>query len=249
MRVVFCSSKTRAEIEALLAGLKLSQPFVAENGGGIFVPDGYFSFSLGEFPLESGFRVIALGAPYASLVRALDEAGKELGVELTGFSRMSVEEVAQVCGLGLVEASRAKLRQFDEPFSIPPGRGDEIETELRAAVARRGLCVVQGGRFFHITGVHDKGIAVRRLNELFERELGSIDTIGIGDSANDLPMLAAVGRPILVRKPSGDFDDVVLAALPGIAQSPGIGPAAWAAAVREIAGQYSARKRKGRASD
>ena len=39
--VVPCSSKTREEIDALVAALRLDGPFIGENGGGIGIPAGH----------------------------------------------------------------------------------------------------------------------------------------------------------------------------------------------------------------
>src|SRR5512135_2792694 len=41
--LILCSSKTRAELEAYRVQLDNHHPFIAENGGGIFIPRGYFS--------------------------------------------------------------------------------------------------------------------------------------------------------------------------------------------------------------
>ncbi len=41
--LVLCSSKTRAEIEVYRKRLNNKHPFISENGGGIFIPEGYFS--------------------------------------------------------------------------------------------------------------------------------------------------------------------------------------------------------------
>ena len=40
--LIICSSKTRSEIEYYREKLSNNHPFVSENGGGIFLPEGYF---------------------------------------------------------------------------------------------------------------------------------------------------------------------------------------------------------------
>jgi len=40
--LVICSSKTRKEIEYYRKKLDNNHPFISENGGGIFIPKGYF---------------------------------------------------------------------------------------------------------------------------------------------------------------------------------------------------------------
>src|SRR3989338_10179164 len=44
--LVLCSSKTRAEIEEYRRRLDNGHPFIAENGGGVFISHGYFSVPL-----------------------------------------------------------------------------------------------------------------------------------------------------------------------------------------------------------
>ena len=40
--LVLCSSKTRTEIELCRRKIACDDPFIAENGGGIYIPEGYF---------------------------------------------------------------------------------------------------------------------------------------------------------------------------------------------------------------
>ncbi|MFQ6092792.1 MAG: HAD hydrolase family protein [bacterium] len=60
----------------------------------------------------------------------------------------------------------------------------------------------QGGRFYAVMGSNDKGKAVSLLTDLYRKQHGVIWTVGIGDSENDAPLLAAVDLPVLVQKPN-----------------------------------------------
>jgi predicted mannosyl-3-phosphoglycerate phosphatase (HAD superfamily) len=44
--IVFCSSKTRAEIETILEELPVKNPFIIENGAAIYVPLDFFQFPI-----------------------------------------------------------------------------------------------------------------------------------------------------------------------------------------------------------
>ncbi len=55
------------------------------------------------------------------------------------------------------------------------------------------------------------------------------ETVGIGDSLNDLPLLLNVDHPILVQKPDGSYDPDI--DLPSLIRAPGIGPAGWNQAI------------------
>ena len=141
------------------------------------------------------------------------------------------EEVAERMGLPLQEAAWAKQREYDEPFVIegPASLADEI----RRLAESRGLRCTSGGRVHHLMGPSDKGIACRYLidcyRRLFARESEPVVTVGLGDSLNDLPMLAVVDRPILVPKPDGTYDPRI--DLPHLVRAPGIGPIGWNRAV------------------
>jgi mannosyl-3-phosphoglycerate phosphatase len=59
-----------------------------------------------------------------------------------------------------------------------------------------------------------------------------IETIGIGDSINDAPLLGMVDYPILVQKSDGSYDpDIHLA---GMIRAPGIGPVGWNEAILDL---------------
>ncbi len=232
--LVICSSKTRKEIEWYRKKLDNRHPFSTENGGGIFIPAGYFD------PLEppagltltseAGYSRISLGAPYRTLRRIVEELRNE-GFEITGFGDMSTAEVAAVTGLSEESAAVARERDFDEPFLFD---ADESATgKLREAVRDKGFNLTQG-RFFHLLGDNDKGKAVAVLAGLYRRKHGTITTIALGDGLNDQPMLERVDCPILVKRPDGVHDPRIL--VHGLVRAEGIGPDGWNRALLELLG-------------
>lgn len=231
--LVLCTSKTRAEVLPLWKELGLRHPFVVENGGAIYVPRNYFPFALPTARVEAGFQVLELGQRYETLVRALDEAAKTSGVTVRGFSRMSDKEVAQLCGLPLAAARRARQREYDEPFRLEKATSQQQERFWRW-LQQRGLRWREGGRFHHLMGDNDKGRAVSRLAELFRQQYGQVRTVGLGDSPNDLDFLAEVDLPVLVAQPGGGHDSEARSKLPHVELARGAGPAGWNAAVLKL---------------
>jgi mannosyl-3-phosphoglycerate phosphatase len=221
--LISASSKTRVEIERLRANLDHHHPFIVENGGGVFIPKSYFDFPLEGAVLRGPYQVIELGLPYGALRLALKEIAHALNCRIRGFGDMTVEEVAERMGLSSSDALLAKQREYDEPFIIEsaPPPVDAIRHKAEA----RGLRCTSGGRFYHLMGPSDKGLACRYLIDCYRRRYGAITTVAIGDSFNDLPMLAVVDRPVLVQRTDGTYDPNIT--LPNLFREQGIGPMGW----------------------
>jgi len=232
--VVFCSSKTRAEIEHIRQAAEVTDPFIVENGGAIYVPETYFPFAIEGSVLHEGSKVIEMGEPYSKIIALFRACRSEFpGLGVIGFSDMTIKEIALECGLTLAEAQRAKDRKYSEPFRFSNPTVEDIRLFLQR-ITQMGLRFSAGGRYYHLQGRFDKGTSVRILNEMFFRAYGLIETVGIGDSPNDLPMLNNVDMPIIVKRPSGNHDPGLTAQFSGVRLTERIGPSGWADAVMQL---------------
>ncbi len=220
--LVLASSKTRAEMEPLARALGLETALIVENGGAVLVP-----------VAGGGYETLACGVARAALLDALGAIGRETGAGIAGFASFSAERVAELTGLDLSAATRALEREWDEPFLLAD---EELAPAVAAAAARRGLAVTRGGRFFHLTGRSDKGGALRLLLARSAARGERRSSVGLGDAGNDLSLLAAVDRPIVVPRPSGRPDPALAAALPAAELAPAPGPVGWNAAVLAVLG-------------
>jgi mannosyl-3-phosphoglycerate phosphatase len=226
---IIVSSKTRAEIEVLRRDMNHRHPFVVENGGAAFIPKGYFGWPVPEAMVRDGYEVLEWGRPHADLLRALEEAAASQQYEVKGFSQMSADEVCRATGLSPTQAARAQRREYDEPFLALDPRG---RSRLLGAIQRAGFRWTHGGRLYHICGTHDKGTAVRAILDLFARRHGKVKSIGLGDSLNDLPLLAAVDVPVVIRS----RHSVVPFGVAGARRTRSVGPRGWNEAVTELIG-------------
>jgi mannosyl-3-phosphoglycerate phosphatase len=222
--LVLCSSKTQAEMELLVSELGLPWPYAVENGGAIVVPAGTFRPGI-DPAVVTPVGLVELGTARDTLVRELHEIALETGAAVIGFSTLQPSDVVRLTGLSPDRAARALQRRYDEPFLL---QGDG--TAVAAAAAHRGLRVTRGARFLHLTGPVDKGDALRRLLGMYAADGRRFETIGLGDAPNDLALLRAVDRPVVVPRPSG-LDPDLAAALPHAERAPRPGPFGWACAV------------------
>ena len=86
----------------------------------------------------------------------------------------------------------------------------------------------------HLLGNVDKGAALRIIRAGFRRKFPNRNfrAVAIGDSPNDFEMLKAADIRILVKKPDGTHDTG--GNIPGLINSPGIGPAGWNESVLRV---------------
>ena len=229
--VVLVSSKTRAEMEKLRMKLSIHDPFISENGGGVFIPRKLFGTLSSGTLIEKDLCKLSLGVPYSRLVNALGEIRNELGLNIKGFSDMSIREISQVTGLGLEDCESAAMREYDEPF-ISLDKGPVDRRALFTAAREKGLSITEGGRFFHLHGDNNKGLALEKLVSWYKKFLGNIFTIALGDSPNDFSMLERTDYPILIQS-QRDLSELKQK-IPRLKITREFGPEGWNSAVLEM---------------
>jgi mannosyl-3-phosphoglycerate phosphatase len=235
--LVLNSSKTRAEIELWRRRLGNQDPFIVENGGAIFIPEGYFGFEPEGAVRRDGYDVIELGVRYDALVEALNAAVRESACEVRAFHKLSVPEVAELCGLPLEQAGLAKAREYDEAFQI---LSPQRQQALLDGIERRGLRWTRGGRLYHILGESDKARAVRILRDCYLRKQGDVHLVGLGDGLNDAAFLREVDEAVVMPSPQLEL---LLREVPGASVAPAPGPRGWNQSVLTLMRRHAATAR------
>jgi mannosyl-3-phosphoglycerate phosphatase len=190
--LVLCSSRTRAEIEAFQQSLGLNCPFVAERGCAAFVPAGYFPCDVAGTRDVGGYHAFEFGRPFADIVQTLRRVAKRHNVELVTFEEMSVEEVARDCGLTLLRARLAKLREYGEFFRLIDARSSTHQRLFKALEGATLRCTA-GDRFHHVTSSIPPARAVDCLYSLYKRAFGAARCVGASDAI--APFSRAPGDP------------------------------------------------------
>ncbi len=227
--LVIVTSKTRTEVEHLQTEMNIADPFITENGGGIFFPDSPVIKGPAGGEKDGKYFVIRLGAAYGDIRKFFVKASSRFAIR--GFGDMTAAEIADLAGLSDIDAERARCREFTEPF-LAENESDVAEMERMAR--NDGFKITKGGRFFHLIGIgQDKGIAVEKVIDIFQEKENQerFVTIGIGDSENDLPMLRQVDIPVLIPRPRHGFLDVQM---PGLVRAREPGARGWNSAVGRI---------------
>jgi len=226
--LVLTTSKTRKEVEAILAEMNLLEPFIVENGAALFFPARYRGWDLAGGVRFQSYVVFKLGVSYAEVRAFVKRRASRFGIK--GFGDWSVEEIAEITGLPPEKVGPAKEREFTEPFL--PGDEKKME-ELRRLALKEGIASHTGRDVLpsHRAG-QDKGKAVEIAQGLFRRNWGDgVRFVGIGDSANDIPMLERVDVPVLIPHLDGSFERVDL---PNLIRASSPGSRGWNETVEGI---------------
>jgi len=225
--LVFCTSKTRSEVEYYRSILNNWHPFIVENGGALYMPERYFPQTINAPVYRDGCAVIEFGSPYNELIQSIARASADSGCSVRGFNQMSVEEISERCRMPLASARLAKQREYDEPFEILSGDAGR----LMEAITRQKKRCIRGGSFYHIIGANDKAHCVNLLRHFYEKNYRRlVVTAGLGDGMNDVGFLNLVDIPILLQ--SAAIANLKKAVPSG--QEWPSGPQGWNAAVLDI---------------
>ncbi|MBV17749.1 MAG: mannosyl-3-phosphoglycerate phosphatase [Thalassospira sp.] len=230
--LIAVSSKTLAELDHIQMNYGLFDGLIGENGGVISL-DG---------------EVEQPGPSSQTIDSARDAIIAAVNVPLGSFRTVPPEMIATETGLTLDDAIRAGQRHCSDPLIWQPSEQDiEIATDIASQFS---LKLVKGGRFHTLCGPSNKGAAMKRMLErlVVSGRLGdgdgngdgdtntAITTIALGDSANDIPMLAAADIAVQIPPKRGIRSEPLLTHS-DLRIAPYPGPEGWNAALQSILDQ------------
>lgn len=172
---VFCSQRTRAQVESTRQAFGIFHPFLTESGGAAFLPERYFGTEVENTRKVGGYQAVEFATQYDAVVEAVRRAAERLNVGVIGFSDMSVEQVARECRLSLLEARLAKLREYGEPFRLLSAN-PVAERRLFRALEATGLTCRRGTDFHLATAAKGPQSGIALLTRLYRIAFGSVVT-------------------------------------------------------------------------
>ncbi len=200
--IVLCSSKTRAELEFIQQTLGIADPFICEHGAASFIPDDYFDAEIPGARELSGYQAVEFGRTYADVVEVLRRTTGRLRIGILAFSEMSIDDVARECGLPLLQARLAKLREYEERFRVLDP-DPAASHRLGKAISGSHLRCVDGDPFDYVGAPVDHRLGVNLLNGLYRGARASVLTIGVTDRGGEDGLETLVDQVIEI--PREDF--------------------------------------------
>jgi mannosyl-3-phosphoglycerate phosphatase len=166
-------------------------------------------------------------------VATLRRTASRLNIEVVGFSDLSIEEVASECGISLLQARLAKLREYSEPFRIrdaTPGAISRLFKGLRAG----GLVCARRGAYYEV-GVTRQDVGAECVRILYGRAFGEILLVAFGDYSGAAPLLRHADVPLVVQSSRPEETAQLLTDVPAARLSVADSITTWAEVVLDIA--------------
>lgn len=234
------TSKTFAELMSLREKIQLDTPFIVENGAAIYIPKSTFPEQPEDTESEGDYWVKAFSQPRQFWLVLLAQYAGDFKSCYKGFSDMTNDELSLATGLSLKDAHLANTRQYSEPLSWLGD--DKQKNDFTIAMQAAGANVLQGGRFVHISGKCNKGIAMSWLSKQYAQYYKQHDaqgrlnvitkSIALGDSFNDNDMLEAADIAVQIKSPKHSYPE--LFRTDNLWQSQQTGPSGWTECLQQI---------------
>ncbi len=229
--VIYNTSKTQAELRYWRQQTNNHHPFIVENGSAIYIPNNYCVHNPSSSEGED--QIIQLGIKRTEILTWLSDQCQSFTGDFIHFAQLCAEELVNITNLPAMQAELALQREYSEALQWI---GDEEKKSRFIRHAQNsGYKVLIGGRFLHVLGNTNKGLASQTLCEhLLAEQLiqaKQLTTIACGDSDNDIDMLEWANLAILVRSIHRDFPAIDNT---NRIQTKAIGPEGWAEALDKL---------------
>ena len=185
---VWLTSRSRLQFDDARRRHGHTQPFIAEEGCAVYLPEGYFHLTpVADTPRAKKAATVRLGRftciPVAEALPAAADAlqalSQDTGVPVVTLRSLSPRELAQNTGLPQKEAESARQRDFDEIFFFA-GTSDEEAKKFLEEGRNRNLQFRQHGVLWSAAIGASVQRCIRELAKLYDRALRyHVHTLGI----------------------------------------------------------------------
>jgi len=230
--LIATSMQSAEEVIPLIQALDLADPFIVENGGAIYVPDGSLKIEFKHNKRIQDYRVIELATSRQEIRHKLAAVRRQGEFKIEEFSKLRPDQTSDWSDLSPEQIRAAQSREYSEMVTFRGENGDL--QRFQAEIELQQMRLMRYGDYFLVSGDHDEGSAVRLLLQLYREAHPDrpVISVGLSDSYLGSAMLHAVDIPILVRKEDGRFDEQV--GRYGLKFTRNPGPVGWNQAVIAI---------------
>ncbi|HZV59129.1 MAG TPA: hypothetical protein VFF42_02230 [Candidatus Eremiobacteraceae bacterium] len=195
---VWVTNRSRLEFDAARRKHAHTHPFIAEDGSGIYLPEGYFNLRPEKTIRLGRFTCVPMAEALPAATNALEALSEQTNVPVVALSSLSPRELAQNTGLPQREAELVRQRDFDELFFFAGASEKDIRRFVQAGREKKYELRQHGVMWSLAIGASLKR-CIQSLSKLYDRALRYHPTImGIAKSEESKELFAACDRSILL---------------------------------------------------
>jgi predicted mannosyl-3-phosphoglycerate phosphatase (HAD superfamily) len=167
---VWLSSRSRLQLDEPRRRAGHTEPFLAEDGCGVYLPEDYFHLKPTETVRLGRFTCIPVAKQQPAAAEALESLSEDVGVPIVPLRSLSPRELAQNVGLPNHEAELARQRDFDELFFFA-GASEEDISRFKSRAEQENLSLREQGVLWSLGVGADIRRCIRELGDLYDRSL------------------------------------------------------------------------------
>ena len=168
--LIWVTRRTRLQIDEPRRRLGHTHPFICEDGGGTYLPEGYFNIRPIKTMRLGRFTCIPVAEPQPAAQEALEELADETAVSVVALRSLAPRELVQNSGLPARQAELLRQRDFDELFFFAGASEDDVKRFANSAT-EKGCELREGEPFWSLTIGSNVTKCVRELSKLYARAL------------------------------------------------------------------------------
>lgn len=236
--IIFNTSKTLAETRQLQDEIGIAGPVIIENGSALAIQDNILhALGLDTTGLNTQksatLTIINFGCDRSEILAFIQSERTKNALALEGFNDWSTKEIAEKVNLPIESAELSAKKMYSEPFIWKDSQ--EAFQQFNERAEKKGLKILQGGRFYHLLGKTNKAKPIEWLRDAIQNAHPNKiapKLICLGDNKNDIDMLNIADYPVCIKSPISDYPSITNTH--PVIYTTRYGPQGWNDAIAEI---------------
>lgn len=204
---VWLTSRSRLQFDDPRRKHGHTQPFIAEDGAAVYMPEDYFHLRPEKTVRLGRFTCIPVAEPLPAASDALEKLSEDTRVPVVTLQSLSPRELVQNSGLPLKDAELARQRDFDELFFFAGATDEDIERFQTEAKTRK-LQLRQHGVLWSIAVGCSLQRCIQQITKLYDRALRyHAHVVGMATLRESLNFFPYCERTILLDEKQRDAEN------------------------------------------
>lgn len=193
---VWLSAQSRLQLDEPRRRAGHAEPFIAEGGCGVYLPEDYFHLKPAKTTRLGRFTTIPVAKAQPAAAEVLESLSEEAEVPVVPLGSLRPRELAENLGLPAHEAEQARQRDFDEIFFFA-GSNEKDVARFQALAQQKKVSLEHQGVLWSLAVDRDIRRCIRELGELYDRALRMhVNRFAIARASEDATVFSACDRGV-----------------------------------------------------